>query len=717
MMRGAGGAENGNTGMKECWVDQPSLFGQVAPNLIDWEPFMTALETPVAGNADLSVLPQHAHYGPLANALRALAMDAVEAATCGHPGMPMGMADVATVLFAEHLKFDAAKPDWPDRDRFVLSAGHGSMLLYGLLHLTGYDKVTLEEIKRFRQLGSLTPGHPEYGHTPGVETTTGPLGQGLAAAVGMALAERLMNQRFGDALVDHRTYVIAGDGCLMEGVSHEAISFAGHLKLGRLVVLWDDNRISIDGATDLSVSDDQIARFKAAGWHTNSVDGHDPDAVSAALARARADESAPWLIACRTTIGYGAPKKAGTAGAHGSALGLTEIAGARTRLNWPYGPFEVPDDIRAAWHQIGARGGQTRAAWNLRHDAADPALRAAFDRQTRGELSPGWEVTLAEIAAKFAADKPKTATRQSSGYVLDALAPVMPELLGGSADLTGSNNTKAKDQKPVKPGDFSGSYIHYGVREFGMAAAMNGLALHGGLVPYSGTFLVFADYMRPAVRLAALMGIRVIHVLTHDSIGLGEDGPTHQPVETLASLRAIPNLLVLRPADAVEVAEAWGVALRHAAGPTVLALSRQSLPALRTSAGENLTARGGYVLAEASGPRQATLIATGSELSLAVAARTILEESGIPTAVVSLPCWEVFAAQSDAYQAAVLGESGNRVGIEAAVKFGWERWLGPKGQFIGMTGFGASAPAEALYPHFGITIEAIVAAARAGVAE
>ncbi len=677
---------------------------------------MTAMETATTVAPDFSPLVQHPHYGPLANALRALAMDAVEAANSGHPGMPMGMADAATVLFAEHLKFDAARPDWPDRDRFVLSAGHGSMLLYGLLHLSGYKKVTLDEIKRFRQLGSITPGHPEYGHTPGVETTTGPLGQGLATAVGLALGERLLNARYGDALVDHHTYVIAGDGCLMEGVSHEAISFAGHLKLGKLIVLWDDNQISIDGATSLSVSDDQAARFKAAGWHVAAVDGHDPEAVSKAIAAAKADPSAPWMIACRTTIGLGAPKKAGTAGIHGSALGAAEIAGARTRLNWPYAPFEIPEGIRTAWSKIGSRGAAASAAWDDRHDAAAAATKANFDRQITGGLTPGWDKVLAATAAKFAVDKPKLATRQSSGHVLDALVPAMPELLGGSADLTGSVNTKAKDQKPVTPTDFSGGYIHYGVREFGMAAAMNGLALHGGFVPYSGTFLVFADYARPAIRLAALMGIRVIHVLTHDSIGLGEDGPTHQPVETLASLRAIPNLLVFRPADAVEVAEAWGAAINHATGPSVIALSRQGLPTLRDDASENRSARGGYILAEASGKRQATLIATGSEVSLAVAARNILEAEGIATAVVSLPSWELFGRQDAAYQAAVLGDTPNRIGIEAAVSFGWDRWLGAKGRFIGMQGFGASAPAEQLFSHFGITVDAVVAAARAGVA-
>jgi transketolase len=664
---------------------------------------------------DTSPIRQDPHYGPLANALRALAMDAVEAATCGHPGMPMGMADAATALFAEHLKFDPADPQWPDRDRFVLSAGHGSMLLYGLLHLTGYKAVTLDEVKRFRQLGSVTPGHPEYGHTPGVETTTGPLGQGLATAVGMALAERLTNARFGDALVDHHTYVIAGDGCLMEGVSHEAISLAGHLKLGKLIVLWDDNRISIDGPTALSVSDDQEARFVASGWHVQQVDGHDPVAVSAAIAAAKAETSRPSMIACRTTIGFGAPTKAGTAGAHGAALGAAEIAATKARLNWPHGPFEVPDAIRAEWLKIGGRGATAHADWQKRHDAAEADLKTRFDRQTAGILTPGWDQALRDVAAKFAAEKPKLATRQSSGYVLDAIAPALPELLSGSADLTGSNNTKAKSQKPVTPTDFSGNYMHWGVREFGMAAAMNGVALHGGLIPYSGAFLVFADYCRPALRLAALMGIRVIHVMTHDSIGLGEDGPTHQPVETLASLRAMPNLLVMRPADPVEVAECWQLALERKDGPSVLALSRQGVPTLRTDTSENRSARGGYVLAEANGPRQATLIATGTEVQLALAARDLLAQQGIAAAVVSMPAPTLFAQQDAAYQAAVLGTTENRVAVEAAVEYGWERWIGPKGRFVGMTGFGGSAPAADLYKHFGITAEAVAEAAKAGL--
>ncbi|GGF16733.1 transketolase [Aliidongia dinghuensis] len=665
--------------------------------------------------ADLTPLKQDPTYGRMANALRALAMDAVEAANSGHPGMPMGMADAATVLFAEHLKFDPSDPHWPDRDRFVLSAGHGSMLLYGLLHLTGYPGVTLDEIKHFRQLGHMTAGHPEYGHIVGAETTTGPLGQGISNAVGMAMAERLLNARFGDALVDHHTYVIAGDGCLMEGISHEALSIAGHYKLGRLIVLWDDNSISIDGSTDLAVSDDQKLRFEAHGWHVQQVDGHDPHAVSKAIAAAKAVTDKPSMIACKTTIGLGAPSKAGTAGVHGAALGAKEIEGARIKLNWPHEPFEVPDDIRAQWQAVAARGAEPHAAWRRRHAAADPALREAFDRQIAGELTPGWETAVHGIIAKFAAERPKIATRQASQLVLDALAPVLPELLGGSADLTGSNLTKVKSQAVVTAKDFSGSYVHWGVREHGMAAAMNGISVHGGLVPYGGTFLVFADYSRPSIRLSALMGIRVIHVMTHDSIGLGEDGPTHQPVETLPALRAIPNLLVFRPADPIETAECWALALQHKTRPSVLALSRQGIPTVRSSGAENSSSRGGYVLAPASGPRKATLLASGTEVSLALAAREKLEAEGIPTAVVSMPCWELFAEQTHAYRTEVLGETENRVAVEAAVEFGWERWIGPKGRFVGMKGFGASGPADKLYQHFGITVEAVVAAAKEGL--
>ncbi len=645
----------------------------------------------------------------MANVIRVLAMDAVEQATCGHPGMPMGMADVATVLWSRFLKFDPARPDWPDRDRFVLSAGHGSMLLYALLHLTGYPGMSLDELKRFRQLGSRTAGHPEYGHAPGIETTTGPLGQGLANAVGMALAERLLNARFGDDLVDHHTYVIAGDGCLMEGISQEAISLAGHLRLNKLIVLWDDNAISIDGGTELSTSEDQLQRFAAAGWDSVAVDGHDPEAVAAALARARETEL-PSLIACRTVIAFGAPTKAGSAAAHGAALGAAEIAGARERLGWREPPFVIPGDVAEWWRAVGGRGAAASAAWQQRLGAAPAAIRGEFERSSGGALPPGFDTAMAGIRAKFAAEAPKTATRQASGMVLDALVPALPELIGGSADLTGSNNTRAKGQKPVTPGDFSGSYLHYGIREHGMAAAMNGMAVHGGLIPYGGTFLVFSDYCRPSIRLAALMGLRVVYVLTHDSIGLGEDGPTHQPVEHLAALRAIPNLQVFRPADAVETAECWELALRTRKAPSVLALTRQSVPALRRDGGENRSARGGYVLAEAEGPRQATLIATGSEVALALAARDLLKARGVAAAVVSLPCWALFDAQTPGYRAEVLG-SAPRVAVEAASPFGWERYIGAGGAMVGMTGFGASAPAEELYRHFGITAEKVAEAA------
>jgi transketolase len=652
----------------------------------------------------------------MANALRALAMDAVEKAKSGHPGMPMGMADVATVLFRDFLKFDAADPDWPDRDRFVLSAGHGSMLLYGLLHLTGYADMTLDELKRFRQLGSRTAGHPEYGHAKGIETTTGPLGQGIANAVGMAIAERLLNAKFGADLVDHRTYAICGDGCLMEGISHEAISLAGHLKLAKLTVLWDDNSISIDGPTDLAVSDDQLARFKASGWAAERVDGHDTDAVAAALSRARQSKR-PSLIACRTTIAFGAPTKAGTAAAHGAPLGAAEIASARERLGWPYPPFVAAEEIRAAWRAVGQRGAASAAQWRQRLQAAPSETRAEFLRSQSGTLPAGLDAAIEQVREKFAADSPKLATRQCSNLVIEAIAPVMPELLGGSADLTGSNLTKAKSQKPVTPEDFTGNYIHYGVREHGMAAAMNGIAVHRGLVPYGGTFLIFTDYCRPAIRLSALMKQRVIYVMTHDSIGLGEDGPTHQPVEQLAALRAIPNLLVFRPADGVETAECWSLALREQHAPSVLSLTRQGVPTLRHGAqGDNLSARGAYILADSDGPRQVTLLATGSEVHLAVAARDTLKSKGIAAAVVSMPCWELFDQQDAAYRASVLGNV-PRVAIEAASTFGWSHYVGDSGTVIGMPGFGASAPAEELYAHFGVTAEKLVEAALARVAQ
>jgi len=644
----------------------------------------------------------------LADAIRALAIDAVEQAKSGHPGMPMGMADVATVLFTKFLKYDAADPRWADRDRFVLSAGHGSMLLYALLHLTGQAGMGIEELRRFRQLHSPAAGHPEFGEHPGIETTTGPLGQGIATAVGMAIAERILAARFGKSLVDHRTWVIASDGDLQEGISHEASSLAGHLALERLCVLWDDNSISIDGDTALSFTDDTPKRFAAYGWAVRRVDGHDHEQIAAAMAWATRNRK-PTLIACRTLIGFGAPTKVGTAGSHGSPLGAAEAAAAKSALGWNHPPFEVPEGLKARWEEAGRRGGGTRRSW-LKRLAKHPQ-KDEFERAIDGKLPENWHEKLAELRAAQATDKPKIATRIASQKALEALVPAVPEMVGGSADLTGSNNTNVKGIPAIAPGNFAGRYIHYGVREHGMAAAMNGMALHGGIIPYSGTFLVFADYMRPAIRLAALMGQRVIHVLTHDSIGLGEDGPTHQPVETLASLRAIPNLCVFRPGDAIETAECWELAVKRNEGPSVLALTRQNLPTLRAETGENRCARGGYVLAEASGPRRITLVATGSELHLAIAARETLEAEGIATAVVSLPCWALFARQDAGWQAEVLG-SAPRIGIEAAIGMGWERWLGVDGVFIGMTGFGASAPAEDLFRHFGITAEAVVAAAR-----
>ncbi|MAM74234.1 transketolase [Tistrella mobilis] len=651
----------------------------------------------------------------MANAVRALAMDAVERANSGHPGMPMGMADAATVLFTRFLKFDPKAPKWADRDRFVLSAGHGSMLLYALLHLTGYEDMTLDEVKNFRQLGARTAGHPEYGHASGIETTTGPLGQGIANAVGMALAERLLAARFGGSVVDHYTYVIAGDGCLMEGISQEAISLAGHLKLSKLIVLWDDNGISIDGPVSLSSSEDQRARFEAAGWATDSVDGHDAEAVAAALDRARSSDK-PVMIACRTVIGYGAPKKAGTSGVHGAALGAEEIAGTREALAWPHAPFEIPADIRTAWAHAGARGAAEREAWEKRLGALDAEVQADFTRAMAGELPAGWKQALDDYIAGLIASPKTVATRKASEMALEVLVPAIPELIGGSADLTGSNNTRTKGMKPVAPGEFDGRYVFWGIREHGMAAAMNGMALHGGVIPYGGTFLVFTDYCRPAIRLSALMEQRVVYVMTHDSIGLGEDGPTHQPVEHLMSLRMMPNVAVMRPADVVETAECWAAALERTNGPSVLALSRQNLKQLRLEASaENLSAKGAYILREASAAPKAVLLATGSEVEIAVAAAEALEAKGVPTRVVSMPCWELFAAQPADYQAQVLGGDVVRIAIEAGIGFGWERWTGPKGAVIGMTGFGASAPAPELYRHFGITAEAVVDAALARV--
>ncbi len=647
----------------------------------------------------------------MANAIRALAMDAVERAKSGHPGMPMGMADVATVLFTRYLKFDPNAPRWPDRDRFVLSAGHGSMLLYSVLYLLGVEDMTIEEIKNFRQLGSKAPGHPENFITIGVETTTGPLGQGLGNSVGMALAERLLAAQFGDDVVDHRTYVIASDGDLMEGLSHEAISIAGHLRLNKLIVFFDDNGISIDGPLSLSESGDQVARFEAAGWHARRIDGHNPDEIAAAIEEAHKSDR-PSMIACKTTIGFGAPTKAGKASSHGSPLGAEEIAGARRALGWDYPPFEIPADIRDAWRIAGLKAGQGRKDWEKRLAAADPEKRAEFERRIRGELPAGLDKAIADYKRKLAAEKPKVATRKSSEMALDVINPVVPETIGGSADLTGSNNTRSKDMAAVTPDDFSGRYIHWGIRELGMGAAMNGIALHGGLIPYGGTFLVFSDYCRPAIRLAALMGNRVIFVLTHDSIGLGEDGPTHQPVEQLAALRAIPGLLVFRPADAVEAVECWQLALENDRRPSAMALTRQNLPTVRTDHDEaNLSRRGAYVLADSKGDADVTIFASGSEVEIALAARKQIEAAGRKARVVSVPSFELFADQSADYQAEVIGTAPVKMAIEAAIRMGWDRFIGSDGIFIGMKGFGASAPYEKLYEKFGITAEAAATAA------
>ena len=676
------------------------------------QPASAKAATPAANPAtELSLSKEGARR--MANAIRALAMDAVEAAKSGHPGMPMGMADVATVLFTRYLKFDPSDPAWPDRDRFVLSAGHGSMLLYALLFLTGYDGITLNDIKRFRQLDSPCAGHPEYGHAPGIETTTGPLGQGLGNAVGMALAERVLNARFGDALVDHKTYVIASDGDLMEGISHEACSLAGHLKLNRLIVLYDDNGISIDGSTSLADSTDTLMRFEAMGWAASRVDGQDANAVAAALDAAQNSER-PVLIACKTVIGFGAPKRAGTSKAHGEALGPDEVAGARIALGWPYPPFEIPADLLAAWRAAGARGNPDRKAWEARLAASQPSLRDSFETALSAEIPPSFAPALVALKAKFSAEKPSIATRKASEMALEVVNAELPTAIGGSADLTPSNLTMTKNEPVISPGHYAGRFIHYGIREHGMAAAMNGIALHGGLIPYSGTFLIFSDYCRPAIRLAAIMGKRVIHVMTHDSIGLGEDGTTHQPIEHLASLRAIPNLLVLRPGDAVETAECWEIALKEKTRPTVMALSRQNLATVRVEHSEaNLSARGAYLLRESEGHAQVTFIATGSEVEIAVAARDILQRQKIGARVVSMPSTELFDEQDEAYRVRILDTGTVKVAIEAASPFGWERYIGPSGAFVGMRGFGASAPYKDLYKKFGITAEAAAEAALA----
>jgi transketolase len=655
--------------------------------------------------------PQH---NRMANAVRALAMDAVEQAKSGHPGLPMGAADIATVLFTQFLTFDPADPAWPDRDRFVLSAGHGSMLIYALLHLTGYEAMTIDQIKRFRQLGSITAGHPEYGHVPGVETTTGPLGQGIANAVGMAIAERHLAAEFGGGLVDHRTYVLASDGDLMEGVSQEAIALAGHLKLNRLIVLFDDNGISIDGPLSLADSVDQVKRFESAGWAATRVDGHDPQAIASAIAQAQTSDR-PTMIACKTTIGFGAPTKAGKSSSHGSPLGADEIKGAREALGWSEPPFVIPDDIRAAWRSAGERSKDAHKAWQARLQAAPAEQRAEFERRIRGDLPTDRLAGAVRAVKETLAATPKNiATRSASEFALESLVPALPEMVGGSADLTGSNNTRTKAMTVLSASDYSGRFIHYGIREHGMAAAMNGMAVHGGIIPYSGTFLVFSDYCRPSIRLAALMQQRVIHVMTHDSIGLGEDGPTHQPVEHLAALRAIPNVLVFRPGDAVETIECWQLALEHRTGPSVLALTRQNLKQQRlTVDADNRCATGAYELVAADGKADVSIFATGSEVEIAVEAQKLLAARGVPARVVSVPCFELLAAAPEATRKAIIGNARVNVGIEAAIRQGWDAIIGSDGIFVGMSTFGASAPYKELYNHFGITAEAVAEAASA----
>jgi len=656
--------------------------------------------------------PEQIRVRTLANAIRALTMDAVEAAKSGHPGLPMGMADAATVLFSKFLKFDPADARWPDRDRFVLSGGHGSMLLYSLLYLTGYPDMTIEDLKTFRKVGSPCAGHPEYGHAGGIETTTGPLGQGIATAVGMAIAERHLNARFGDALVDHRTYVIASDGDLMEGISHEAISLAGHLKLNRLIVLFDDNSITIDGATSLSDNTDTIERFQAAGWNTVNVNGHDAADVSRALDWAQKSDK-PVLIACKTIIGYGLPTRQGTQKAHSDAPGAEEIAGARKELDWPSPPFVIPDDILGDWRKIGSRGAAAHGEWKKRHASSSKAVE--FDAAMSGDVPGAVATGLIEVKKKASEDKASVATRKASEAALNAINDAWASTVGGSADLTPSNNTKTKSLHSMTPDDYSGRYIHFGIREHGMAAAMSGMALHGGIVPYGGTFLTFSDYCRPAIRLAALMGIRVVYVMTHDSIGLGEDGPTHQPVEHFAALRAIPNLLVFRPADAIETAEAWQIALTEKARPTLLMLSRQNLSTVRTMhTDENLSARGAYELVSDAGAK-VTFLATGSEVEIAFAARELLKAEGIAARIVTMPCWELFEEQPATYRDSVLGPGTVKVAIEAGVRLGWDRYIGADGQFIGMHAFGVSGPYKDVYRHFGITPEAAANAAKAAL--
>src|SRR5580658_1995414 len=709
---GAGGA-----------IDSSASRATTAHSRSAWR-FMTMAKSLLAASASAArapasalpaggTAPDRAEHDLLANAVRALAMDAVERAKSGHPGLPMGAADIATVLFTQFLKFDAGDPIWPDRDRFILSAGHGSMLLYALLYLLGYDRMTVGELEHFRQMGSLTPGHPEHGHTPGIETTTGPLGQGIANAVGMAIAERHLAAVFGDGIVDHTTYVLASDGDLMEGISQEAIALAGHLKLKKLIVLFDDNGISIDGPLPLADSVDQVKRFEAAGWAATRIDGHDQVAITAAIEAAKTSDR-PSLIACRTIIGYGAPTKAGSEKSHGSALGAEEVAAARQKLNWTAPPFEIPATIREQWRAAGERGKPARLAWQQHLAAMDSQTRAEFERRIAGKLpAEKFAAAITAVKQKLAETPKEIATRSASELALETLTPVLPEMIGGSADLTGSNNTRTKAMKAMSAADYSGRFIHYGVREHGMAAAMNGMALHGGIIPYSGTFLVFSDYCRPAIRLAALMGQRVIHVMTHDSIGLGEDGPTHQPVEQLAALRAIPNLKVFRPCDAVETVECWQTALESKNSPSVLALTRQNLPQLRQGFDErNRCARGAYELIAADDDAAVvSLFATGSEVAIAADAKKLLAARKISARVVSVPCFELLLALPDDQRAAIIGKAKINVAVEAGIRQGWDAIIGSDGIFVGMTGFGASAPYKELYQHFGLTAEKLAEAA------
>ena len=669
----------------------------------------------ISAERDGTIMITREKHNQMANAIRFLSMDAIEKAKSGHPGLPMGAADIATVLFTRFLSFDPKNPLWPDRDRFVLSAGHGSMLLYSLLYLTGYEDMTIEDIKQFRQIGAKTAGHPEYGHASGIETTTGPLGQGIATAVGMAIAERKLSGEFGKDVQNHYTYVLAGDGCLMEGISQEAIALAGHLKLNKLIVFWDDNNISIDGPISIADSTDQHARFRASKWHTIAVDGHDPDAIAAAIEEAHKSDK-PTMIACKTVIGFGSPNKAGTHKVHGSPLGAEEIAATRVALGWEAEPFVVPAEILDAWRLAGLRSTKARKDWEARLAALPAEKKTEFQRRFAGDLPGAFDSAIDAYKKKLADTKPTVATRKASEDALEVINGVLIETIGGSADLTGSNNTKTSQTASITPDDFSGRYLHYGVREHGMAAAMNGIALHGGLIPYSGGFLIFSDYCRPSIRLAALMGIRAIHVLTHDSIGLGEDGPTHQPVEHMAALRAIPNLNVFRPADATETAECWQIALHSKDRPSAIALTRQNLVAARTEYSEkNLSAFGAYDVAPADGAK-VTIFASGSEVEIALAARKLLEEKKIPTRVVSVPCFELFAEQPEAYRKAIIGNSPVKVAVEAAIRQGWDSIIGSDGIFVGMKSFGASGPYKELYEHFGITPGAIVAAVESKLA-